>query len=322
MSRLKVIYLKQSHADPLWMEVTTSLLAEHHDVRIYDPQQSVEGQFADVDAVVDMGGANATQELVDAASNAKLWQIVTVGYDFFDMDMLRRADIPVCHCPGQTSAGGLAESAIMFMLLIVHRYNEAQQVLAQGKIHHPMGAELSGRVLGLIGFGASGMELARLAQPFGLRYMIVEPRDIEPAMLDKYQPEFVGKPDDMDQVFEQADFVSLHLPLSPETKGIVDAKKIGLMKSTACLINTARGDLVDQDAMYDALVNHRLGGIGTDVHQGVHPQPKHPVYQHPNFYALSHVAGTTTDCVRRRSEVCLENLNLLAEGKSLKYRVD
>ena len=322
MKRLKVLYLQQSHADSLWMEVTTSLLAAHHDVRIYDPQQPADGQLADVDAVVDMGGANATQELVNAARKAKLWQIVTVGYDFFDMDMLRRADIPVCHCPGQTSAAGLAESAMMFMLMIVHRYKEAQEVLASGKVHHPMGAELSGRVLGLIGFGASGRELARLAKPFGLRYMLVEPQDIEPALLAEYQPEFVGKPDDMEQVFAEADFVSLHLPLLPETKGIVDAAKIGRMKPTACLINTARGDLVDQAALYDALLNQRLGGIGTDVHQGVYPQPEHPVYQHPNFYALSHVAGTTTDCVRRRSEVCLENINLLAEDKPLKYRVD
>ena len=91
MAKLKVIYLGQSGSDPLWEETTTSMIAKRHDLRVYDPAQPAKPQFADVDAVVDMGGAVACQELVDAASKARLWQIVTVGYDFFDMDMLRRA---------------------------------------------------------------------------------------------------------------------------------------------------------------------------------------------------------------------------------------
>ena len=322
MAKLQVIYLKQPKADPLWDEVITSLIAERHNVRIYDPTQPVAAQFADVDAVVDMGGASATQETVDAARQSRLWQIVSVGYDFFDMDMLRRAGIPVCHCPGQTSSLGLAEAAVMFMLMIVHRYNESQEALRRGEVHVPMGEELEGKVIGLIGFGASGRELARLARPLGLRLIVIEPLDIDPATVDEYQLEFVGKPEEMDRVFAEADFVSLHLPLSLQTEGIVSAAKIALMKPTASLINTARGDLVDQEALYQALLDDRIAGIGTDVHAGVHPQPDHPVYEHPNFYTLPHIAGTTKGTVRRRAEVCLENLDRLAAGEDLKYRAD
>ena len=321
MARLKAIYLKQKGADPFWDEVITSLMAERHDVRVYDPAKLAAAQFSDMDAVVDMGGASATQELVDAAGQARLWQIVTVGYDFFDMDMLRRAGIPVCHCPGRTSSLGLAEAAVMFMLMIVHRYNEAQEVLHRGEVHLPMGDELRGKTLGLIGFGASGQELAALAGPLGLRLMIIEPLDIDPTTLARYNPEFVGKPEDVDRVFAEADFVSLHLPLSPDTEGLVSAGKISQMKPTASLLNTARGDLVDQDALYQALLENRIAGIGTDVHAGVHPQPDHPVYKHPNFYTLPHIAGITKGTVRRRAEVCAENLDRLAAGQDLKYRV-
>ena len=322
MAKLQVIYLEQGGADPLWREMFSTIIGERHDVRVFNPTKNVQTQFADVDAVVDMGGASACQKFVDAASQARLWQIVTVGYDFFDMEMLRGAGIPVCHCPGRTSSVGLAEAAVMFMLMIVHRYNEGQNILSQGQVHLPMGDELEGKILGVIGFGASGQELARLAKPFGMRLMVIEPMDIDSDTLDAYEPEFVGKPADMGRIFSEADFVSLHLPLSPETKGIVNAEKIALMRSTASLINTARGDLVDQGELYQALLEGRIAGIGTDVHGGVHPQPDHPVYDHPNFYALPHVAGTTKLTVRRRTEVCLENLRLLSDGQPLKYRID
>jgi len=322
MKRLNVIYLKQKNADPLWDEVITSMIGEHHDVRIYHPASPAGEQFRNADAVVDMGGASACQELVDAAICAQLWQIVTVGYDFFDVDMLRRAGIPVCHCPGSTSAAGLAEAAVMFMLMIVHHYNEAQAVLGGGRLYHPMGDEVEGKVLGLIGFGASGRALAKLAKPLGMRFMIIEPTEIEPAVLAEFQPEYVGTPAEMDRIFCEADFVSLHLPLMPETKGIVTAERIALMKPTACFINIARGDLVDQEALYRALLENRIAGIGTDVHAGVHPDPKHAVYKDPRFYALPHVSGTTQGTVRRRAQVCLENLNCLASSAPLQYRID
>lgn len=322
MERLKVVYLKEEGADALWEEVITSKITDHHDVCVYNVQELADVPFDQFDAVIDMGGSSPTQKLVDALKNAKLWQIVSVGYDLLDMEMLRRAGIPVCHCPGRTSSVGLAEVAVLFILMIVHRYNEAQDVLAHGELYHPMGSEVEGRVLGLIGFGASGQELARLAKPLGVRYMIIEPQEIDRSLLAEYDPEFVGKPDEMDHVFSNADLISLHLPLFPETQGIVDAAKIGLMKPTAWFINMARGDLVDQDALYESLLNNRIGGIGTDVHVGRYPTPDHPVYQHPNFYAMPHVSGTTSGTVRCRAEVCLENLNLLAQGMPLKYRVD
>ena len=324
MRKLRVLYLKQDGAVPLWHEVTTSLISERHDISTFDPKKALLEQFSGVDAVVDMGGASATEELIAVATQAKLWQIVTVGYDFFEsrIEVLRKAGIPVCHCPGTTSSLGLAESAVMFMLMIVHRYNESQEVLRRGEVHTPLGEELEGKVLGLIGFGASGQELARLTKKFGMKLMIIEPMDINSATLEDYRPEFVGKPEEIDHVFRKADFVSLHLPLSPETQGVIDKRKIGLMKPTASLINTARGDLVDQDALYQALLNNRITGIGTDVHCGTYPQPQHPVYQHPNFYALPHVAGTTKGTIRRRAEICLENLDRLAAGKKLKYRID
>ena len=211
---------------------------------------------------------------------------------------------------------------MMFMLMIVHRYKEAQNILAKKDLYSPMGDEVEGKILGLIGFGASARALARMAKPFGLRFMIVARREIESVALEELRPEFVGTPTELDTIFSEADFVSLHLPLTSATQGIVTAEKIALMKPTASFINIARGDLVDQAALYSALLENRIAAIGTDVHSGGYPDPEHPVYQHPHFYALPHVSGTTKGTVRRRAEVCLENINRVATDTPLLHRVD
>ena len=94
------------------------------------------------------------------------------------------------------------------------------------------------------------------------------------------------------------------------------------MKPTAIFINVARGDLVDQEALYTALLENRIAGIGTDVHAGVFPDPKHPVYQHRNFYATPHTSGTTRGTARRRAQIALENANRVAAGEPLQHRID
>ena len=323
MRSVKVIYLVQQGQDERWQSNFEKLFGQtQHDWSIYDPAKPAGPQFADVEVVVDMGGGSMTPELVAAAGKCKLWHMLTVGYDHFDMDTMRTAGIPVANVPGTTSAPGLAACAIMFMIQIVAKYNEAQNTLKSGKMHMPMGEELDGCILGLIGFGGSGRALVRLAKTFNMKFMIIEPMEIEREMLDDYQPLFVGKPDEMDKVIAEADFVSLHLPLNDQTHGIIDARRIGLMKPTASFLNVARGDLVDQEALYSALLEGRIRGIGTDVHAGKSADVSHPVYQHPDFYAMPHVAGTTTGTAMRRAAAALENVNRIAEGLEPKWRVD
>jgi len=319
---LNVIYLKQDADDPCWDEVIIATIAEHHDVRIYDRMRPASEQLHNIDAIVDPGSVWACRELAAAASDVKLWQTVTVGVDFLDMDTMRRIGVPVCHCPGSTSATGLAEAAMMFMLMIVHRYNSAQETLARGQLYRPMGDEVAGKILGFIGFGESARALARMAKPLGMRFMIARRSEMEPEVLKEFRPDYAGTLADIDHIFSKADFVSLHLPLTPETKEVVTSERIALMKSTACLINIARGELVDQEALYGALLENRIAGIGTDVHADDHPDPTHPVCQHPNFYALPHVAGTTSGTARRRATVVLQNLERIEQGLEPQYRVD
>ena len=308
MKRLTVMYVRQPGTDPRWEETTMAVIRPHHDVRILDFEQPLPEQFSEVDAVVQMGAAELPAGCLEAARGVGLWQLQSVGYDKFDVDGAKEAGIPLCNCPGSTSAVGLGEVALMFMLLIAKKYNEAQAEIVAGRTYNPMGNELEGRLLGLVGFGASARATARVVQPFGLRIAIAEPMEIEAEALRVFQPEFVVHPDEVHRIFEEADIVSLHLPLTPETCGCINADLIGRMKPDAWFINTARGALVDQEALYSALLEDRIGGIGTDVHAGIYPDPKHPVYQHPHFYATPHCAGTSSFSPRRRSEGALENV--------------
>lgn len=323
MQRLKTIYITNPSGEKQWTTDICDAIKGRHDLTIFDETAPIESQFADVDVVLDSTAhADRIEEMLAAAPNLKLWQAISVGVDLFDMDMFRKAGVPVCNCPGSTSSPGLAEGAIMLMLMIVKKYNQSQEIMHQGGCYTPMGTELDGLILGLIGLGASGQALARLAIPFGLQVMIIEPMPIEPALLDEFNPIFVGKPDELDKVITEADILSLHLPLNAETHQIIDAGRIGLMKPTSIFINVARGDLADQGALYAALMEGRIAAIGTDVHAGRKPDYQHPVYQHPDFYALPHITGSTTSTITRRTAVCAENVDRIAEGLEPKFRVD
>jgi phosphoglycerate dehydrogenase-like enzyme len=208
------------------------------------------------------------------------------------------------------------------MLMLSRNYHQCRKNFDNGELYWPLGYGLSGRVLGIVGFGASGQELARRAKAFNMRIHTIDVRDIEPEIVDEIQPEFMGGPDDMDKVIAESDFLSVHLHLNDETRHIIDARRIALMKSTAFIINVARGGLVDEAALYEALLEERIAGAGLDAFAAEPPDPTLPVYQLSNVVVTPHTSGTTDDTVRMRTAACLENVNRVAEGLEPLYRVD
>ena len=319
--KVKAIYIHWPGAERLWRDDLFGVVADRHDLVEYDPSKSVESQLAGVEAVLDHGGHGMTREIIKAGPDLRLWQMITVGYDAIDLSIVDGSEIAVCHCPGATSAAGLAETAMMFMLMLVKRYNQAQGHLADGIISNLTTDELSDKKLAIIGFGASGRRLAALAGVFGMRLMIIEPLEIDSGDLERLPVEFVGKPDDLDRVMGQADFISLHLPVMPETRGFIDARRIALMKPTACFINVARAALVDEDALNEALVEGRIAGIGSDVFTDNRPGREISTFRHDNLVALPHLAGGSCKTIHRRHLVCLENLDRIARGEEPIHRV-
>ena len=324
MRQLKVLFLPHplDEVNVAWGRDLLTAIGDHHDLRVFDRDQPAEPQFQDVEAIVDVGG-NIRAEWVDFAKNAgvKYLQAQTNGLDHVEVDKIRDSGMMLAHCPGELSSVALAEGAMMFILMLAHRHGDAQRNFAAGKVFFPMGMELVDRRLGIVGFGASGQQLARRAKAFGMRILAVDVRPIEPEVLDEIQPDFLGGPDDLDRVMAESDFISVHLHLTAKTRHIIDARRIKLMKPTACIINVARGELIDEEALYRALLDGRIGGAGLDAFAQEPPDTTLPVYQLPNVCVTPHTVGSTDGTSRKRALFAAENLDRYARGEAVLARV-
>jgi phosphoglycerate dehydrogenase-like enzyme len=321
-NRLRVLFLPAPGLFKPWGEDVLAAIGDRHEVHVYDAQQPLAPQFAGVEVVIDHGGSVGTRAMLAAASSAKLWQVLGTGLDHFDLAYWRSQKMPVANCPGPFSAAALAECAMMFMLMLARQYPVARERLQAGRYYEPMGKELEGLTLGLIGFGASAQALARRARPFGMQLAAIDIRDIKADEARDYELHFTGGPAAMDQVIAESDFLSLHLHLTPETRGLIDARRLALMKPGACLINVARGALVDEAALVQALQAGRLGGAGVDVYGSEPPDPHSPLFQLPNVIATPHIAGMTDGTSRRRAQCAADNVERIAAGLEPLYRVD
>ena len=297
-------------------------IGDRHDLRILDYDQPIAPQFDGVDVVIDHGGSAGTREMADAAAGrVRLWQILGTGFDHFDLDYWRSKNLPVANCPGIFSAVALAECAMMFMLMLARQYPVTQTNLKQGELYRPVGMELDGLKLGIVGFGASGIELARRAAPFGLKMSVIDIRDVEADEMREFGLEFAGKPADLDSVVAASDFLSLHLHLNEETRHTIDARRLGLMKSTAFLINVARGALVDEAALIEALAKGEIAGAGLDVFGQEPPDLNSPIFSLPNVIATPHISGGTDGTSRKRAGAAAENVDRVASGLKPLYLI-
>ncbi len=322
--RLRVLFLPHPNRPDMFQPWATDVIAaigDRHDLRIFDHALPLAPQFEQVEVVIDHGGSVGTRAMLHAAGAARLWQVLGTGLDHFDVAYWQAQGMPVANCPGAFSAAALAESALMMTLMLARQYTAAQQVLRAGQLYQPMGRELGGLRLGLVGFGASGRELARRAAPFGLRVSAIDIRAVGAEEAREFQLEFVGGPADLDQLIAEADVLSLHVYLSDETRHLIDARRLALMKPSAFLINVARGALVDEAALEAALLAGRLGGAGLDAFAEEPPDMNRPLFNLPNVVAMPHVAGATDGTSRRRAQCAADNVDRLAAGLEPLYRV-
>ena len=322
MRRIKVLFLKLKGVGVRFDEEVEAAIGDRHDLVIYDPSKPMAPQFEAVEVVIDSGGSVGTHAMMDVAKDARLWQVHGTGLDHVDIEYMKSKGFMVSNCPGQFSSVALAECAMLFILMLTRRVYEAAGNFRQRVLYQPLGQDLGGLVLGIVGFGASGQELARRARAFGMRIRAVDVRSIEPEILEELKPEFMGTPADLDRLAAESDYLSLHLHLNKDTHHIIDARRLSLMKPTACIINVARGALVDEEAMYGALLQGRLGGAGLDVFAHEPPNPTLPVYQLPNVMVTPHIAGVTDGTARKRAAASAENVDRIAQGLPPLYRCD
>ena len=323
MSKLKVSYLphpiisvEERH------QYLPEILLREFDTEIFDRSKDALSQLKGREVIVDLGG-NIQPELVDVAAEAgiKYVQVQTNGLDHVEVERIIEKGMILAHCPGHLSSVSLAEGAMMFILMLAHDYGNATNQFYAGTVFSANGLEVEGRTLTIVGFGASGQQLARRAKAFGMKINAIDVRPIEQEILDEIQPDFLGGSQDLDAAIEDCDFLSVHLHLTEDTKHIIDRPRIALLKATSYVINVARGGLIDEDALYDALRDNKIAGAGLDAFAKEPPEFDLPVYKLPNVIVQPHTVAGTDGTMRKRADFAVENLRKYAEGKEIEGRI-
>lgn len=253
------------------------------------------------------------REQLQQLPQLKLIAVAATGYNIIDIDACRELGISVCNVPAY-STQGVAEHALMLMLMLRHRLNEYQQASRQwagSDIFCVLGSavqELHGATLTLIGSGHTGSRVAELAAAFGMRVLKAERRGAE-----QMRPGFT----EFGHALAAADIVSLHCPLMPETRGMIGASQLALLKPGALLINTARGGLVDENALAMSLQQGHLGGAALDVLEIEPPPADHPLLllAHTNLIITPHIAWASAPSLQRMGNILQSNLDSFLAGQ-------
>ena len=258
-----------------------------------------------------------TAAVIDAAPRLRLIQKIGVGVNTIDLDAARRRSIAVCNMPG-TNTQAVAEMTLLLMLATLRRLAQLDDLTRVGKgwefepeLPDDLG-ELSGRTVGLVGFGAVARRLVPMLEAIGARVVYTSRRPAPDAQVTFLR---------FQELLPVADVLSLHLPLTTETTGMIDAAALAAMKRGSVLINTARGPLVDEAALCEALTNGHLGGAGLDVFSREPVGAEDAVLRLPNVVVTPHLAWLTTETLERSLRVIIENCRRLRTGEELLHRV-
>jgi len=253
-----------------------------------------------------------------ALQNAERLKVIArygVGVDSVDLQAAKELSIIVTNTPGANSVS-VAELTLGLILVLARQITEAVSASRAGQFPRLAGITIEGKTVGIVGLGAIGRQLARRLAGFDCRLVAHEPYP-DVGFASEHQIELV----DLDVLLGQADFVSLHLPLLPETRGMVNAAFLGAMKQGAYLINTARGELVDEAALLKALRSGRLRGAALDAFAEEPPDPGNPLFALPQVIATPHLGAQTDGATNAMGRMALQDCLAVLRGQQPLHRV-
>lgn len=280
-----------------------------------DPHSGVDTAVAAV-----VGAAQYGAAFMDRAPNLRVISRTGIGYDAIDVEAATIRGIAVCNTPDGPTIS-TAEHAVTLMLLVAKNVRSAESALraglSSGYYSRHEAIELDGKVLGLVGFGRIARHVARIAAGLGMRVAVFDPYLDASAV-----PAGTDRVDALDELLERADVVSVHVPLTATSAGMFGARQFGAMKPGAVFINTARGGLIDQDALLDALESGRLFGAGLDV---TSPEPLpvgHPLLGRDDVVVTPHVASATAAGKARIFRAAFQQAIDVAAGRRPEHLVN
>lgn len=278
-------------------------------------QAEFERIIPEFDALI-IGAHDFSEADMERCPNLKIICKHGVGLDNIHLNKARELGIAVCNAPG-TNSNAVADLALGLMLSVSRKISHSAGLVRQGVWKSHIGEDVCGKTLGLLGFGAIAKGVARRARGFGMKILAYDP------FVAQLPEEFAGWVElvSKENVISACDFLSVHIPLTPETKNSISAAELAQMKQGAYVINTARGGIVDEAALYDALVSGHLNGAAMDVVESEPMTADHPLLSLDNVVVTPHIGMYSKEAINAVSLICAENVVACLSGGQMINRV-
>ncbi len=258
-------------------------------------QETLEGRIGEYDGILIRSATKMTAELIGKATNLKVIGRAGVGVDNVDVPAATARGIVVANAP-ESNVVTAAEHTLALLLALARNVPQANRSLSEGKWDRSKysGVELYEKTLGVLGFGRIGQLVAQRARGFGMRVLAFDPF----VSAERYRELGVEKAQSPEDIYEQADFITIHLPKTPETEGFIDARTLAKMRDGVRILNVARGGLIDEMALKEALDSGKVAGAALDVYP-TEPMTDNPLFGYQNVVATPHLGASTAEATDR-----------------------
>ncbi|ALU11854.1 2-hydroxyacid dehydrogenase [Ignicoccus islandicus DSM 13165] len=267
------------------------------DLDAYRPEVLKE-RIKGFDVLIVRSRTKVRREVIEAADRLKVIARAGSGLDNIDLEAAREKGIKVVNAPDALK-NAVAELVIAMMIVVARKAMYSYRALLEGKWEKVMGTEIAGKKLAVIGFGRIGREVTKKARELGMdviAYDVIDMSDVAEELGAKFTKDLI-------EAIRDADFVTLHVPLTPETRNLINKDVIEKMKDGVIIINAARGEVMDYKALLEALESGKVGGAALDVYPEEPPQSEYllKLIRHPNVFATAHIGAQTKEAQRRTS---------------------
>ena len=265
-------------------------------------------------------GVELSERVLRAAAGVRLVQLLSAGYDRMNLELMRELSIP-CANNGGANSWAVADHALLLMLAVYKRLIEVDASTRAGRWAAPIDGsntfEMAGKLVGILGMGRIGRQVAGRVRAFDARVQYHDKYRLTREQEAELGVAYAG----LDELFRTSDIVTCHTPLTAETRRLVSRERLAVMKTTAVLINTSRGEVVDEEALIEVLETGRIAGAGLDVFEQEPVAPDNPLLRIPNVVVTPHSAGAAWDTWARRAEFAYGNIQRVSNGHAPQSQV-
>ena len=310
---MKIVLLESLGVSEQWIDKHIQKLTEMgHTFCTYEKDTDPAVQLAhskDADVLM-LANMPLDVSVVTETPSLKFIDVAFTGVDHIPVDEAKKRGIAVSNASGYANQA-VAELCICFMIQLLRNIGKTELRCRKGGTKDGLvGSLLSGKTVGIVGAGAIGKRTAALCKAFGCKTLAYNRSKVKDSMIDKQVT--------LEELLRQSDIVSLHCPLTSETKGMIGEKELSLMKKTSILINTARGAVIDSSALAKALNQGKIAGAACDVFETEPPlSEEHPLLHSPNTIVTPHIAFASIESLEQRAEIVFNNLYAWLDGKQM-----